>query len=679
MSFFRDLRQSKGRIVSPFMKRSNEVELLQFIKGVITNDEDINIPNDALSNSENYSINAKGKLAKCKSHSLYGNFLGTASGILWGGNFVNRTDVQEQLAVYDTSMFRYVAGVYTALTGVAFTTNKPGDGAFFPSTNKFYYVNNTDNVVKYTSGASADQTDAAFIKGNLIEEFQNRLMVMKDDVLWYSDLAVDTFGANNYVRTRGKGTGIRSLYDIFLIFTKNKVSRLQNFVFDGNISGPEAIVDLPTPFGTIYDRTIIVGNNRVYFLGQDLKNKVNIYETDGYQVKIISNNIAPTLEGLEATQLQYACAGFDGQNIRFSVAESGKTTNNFEIVYDTVTGIFQPFRRKRVAGRADYSIYWASETAGQWDLYAGSQSTGQVFKLDQEDYEESAEERHIVAGTNIAIDANPAVRAAQSFKFSGYNSTQTINLTNLYLPLRKVSGTTTALTVRIETDNAGAPSGTLADVDATASISALSSTTFAWTKVSMSGVALSGDTTYWIVIQHTTEGAGDSKYFWSGDACSPSYANGNLSTYASAAWTADLDTDADFLIYSQSAIDAFADFKAFMPAGAGYTSKLQKFMAMFSTDGSYNVEVGFAVDGLDPTTYLVDLTGSTSALWDNGELWDNGVLWDAGQDTTKNFTWRSVDDIRGKTIKPRIRNRGASQPHTFNGFRFIFNSNKKQQ
>lgn len=679
MGFYSKLKQSTGQIVSPYMKRSTEAELLEFTGGVNTNDEDINIKNNQLSNAENYDINSKGKLKKTQGHTLYGNFLGTASGILWGGNFANRTAVQEQLIAYATGMYRYVAGVWTALTGVAFTTNNPGDGAYFPSTNKFYYVNEYNNVVKYTSGTSADQTDAAFIKGSLIEEFQNRLLVAKDDVVWYTDLAVDTFGANNYFRTRGKVTGIRALYDIFLTFTKNKVSRLQNFIFDGNISGPESLVDLPTPFGTIYDRTIIVGNNRVYFLGQDLDNKCHIYETDGYQVKIISSDIAPTLDNLEAGQLQYACAGYDGRNIRLSVAESGQTSNNLEIIYDTTMGVFQPFRRKRVAGRADYSIYWASETSGQWDLYAGGQGTGQVFKLDQEDYEESAEERHIVAGTNIAIDANPAVRAAQSFKLSGYNSTQTISLTNLYLLLRKVSGTTTALTVRIETDNAGAPSGTLADADATASITALSSTDFAWTKVSMASVRLSGDTTYWIVIQHTTEGSGDSKYFWSGDACSPSYANGNVSKYISATWVADTDIDADFAIYSQSAIDAFADFKAYMPAGAGYTSKLQKFMSMFSTQGSYNVEVGFSVDGLDPVTYLVDLTGSTVALWDNGELWDNGVLWDAGQDTTKNFTWRSVDDIRGKTIKPRIRNRGANQPHTFNGFRFIFNSNKKQQ
>lgn len=679
MGFYSSLKQSKGRIVSPYLKRASEAELLESTKGVNTNDEDINIANNQLSNAENYLITSKGKLDKAQGHTLYGNFIGTATGILWGGNFLNRTNVQEQLAAYHTGMYRYVASTWTALTGVAFTTNKPGDGAFFPSTNKFYYVNETDNVVKYTSGASADQTDAAFIKGGLIEEFQNRLLVAKDDVVWYTDLAVDTFGANNYFRTRGKVIGMRGLYDVYLTFTKNKISRLQNFIFDGNIAGPESLVDLPTPFGTICDRTIVVGNNRIYFLGQDLDNRCHIYETDGYQVKIVSEDIAPTLNNLSASQLQYACAGFDGRNYRLSVAEDAQTSNNLEIVYDTTMNIFQPFRRKRVAGTADYSIYWASETSGQWDLYAGSQGTGQVFKLDQADYEECAEERHIVAGTNIAIDANPAVRAAQSFKLSGYNAARTVNLSSLYLLLRKVSGTTTELTVRIETDTAGAPSGTLADVDATATITALSSTTFAWTKVSMASVSLLGNTTYWIVVKHTTEGSGDSKYFWSGDACSPSYTNGNLSNYASSAWTADLDTDANFALYSQSAIDGFADFKAFMPAGAGYTAKLQKFMAMFSTSGSYSVEVGFAVDGLDPVIYLVDLTGTTSALWDNGVLWDNGELWDAGSSTVKNFAWVSVNDIKGKTIKPRIRSRNANEPHTFNGFRLVFNSNKKQQ
>jgi hypothetical protein len=352
-----------------------------------------------------------------------------------------------------------------------------------------------------------------------------------------------------------------------------------------------------------------------------------------------------------------------------------------EVVYDTTMDIFQPFRRKRVAGRADYSIYWASEVSGQWNLYAGSQSTGQVFKLDQEDYEECAEEEHIIAGTNIAIDANPAVRAAQSFKFSNYNSSQTVDLTNLYLLLRKNSGTTTDLTVRIETDNAGAPSGTLADADATATITALTSTTFAWTKVSMANVTLTGNTTYWIVIKHATEGSGDSKYFWSGDACSPSYTNGNLSTYSSSAWTADTDKDANFIIYSKSAIDAFADFKSFMPAGIGFTSKMQKFMAMFSTEASYNVEVSFSVDGAGYVTYFADLSGPAGSYWGDGvSAWGDGAsVWGAGNSEVKNYFWKSVDNIKGKAIKPRIRNRNSNNPHTFNGFRFIFNKQAKQQ
>jgi hypothetical protein len=118
-----------------------------------------------------------------------------------------------------------------------------------------------------------------------------------------------------------------------------------------------------------------------------------------------------------------------------------------------------------------------------------------------------------------------------------------------------------------------------------------------------------------------------------------------------------------------------------MPAGSGYTSKLQKFMAMFSTKGSYNVEVSFSVDGAGYVTYLADLSGPTASYWGDGvSYWGDGTSsWGAGIDTVKNYNWRSVDNIKGKTIKPRIRNRNASEPHTFNGFRLVFNNNKKQQ
>ncbi|MCL4419959.1 hypothetical protein M1146_07770, partial [Patescibacteria group bacterium] len=292
------LNYSKGlsrarSTISPsiYSKKVNSVEITDFSGGLNTKDEDISINDNQLSYGQNLTITSKGKLEKALGMTLYGNFLGTTTGILWGGNFVNRAGTQEQLVAYDTGLYRYVASVWTALTGVTLTTNKDGDGAYFPLTNKFYYINQTDNVVKYTSGTSADQTDANFKKGKFVEHFQNRLLVAnvssQEDYVWYTDLGVDTFSANNYFRVEGTITGLKTFYDKVLIFTKRKIHRLQNFIFDGNIAGPEAVFTLPTEFGTIYDRTIVVADNLVYFVGQDLKNKCHIYVTDGFNVSVI--------------------------------------------------------------------------------------------------------------------------------------------------------------------------------------------------------------------------------------------------------------------------------------------------------------------------------------------------------------------------------------------------------
>ncbi|MCL4419960.1 hypothetical protein M1146_07775, partial [Patescibacteria group bacterium] len=255
-----------------------------------------------------------------------------------------------------------------------------------------------------------------------------------------------------------------------------------------------------------------------------------------------------TLDGLAAGQLQYACAGFDGRYYRVAVAQSGYTTNNLEIKFNVIEKRLEPFGVRGAVSSTGIACYWSSETSGQWDLYVGTQSMGQVYKLDQENYDELPEESYTTLGTlDRPIDANPAKRGAQSFKLSNYNSVESINISAAYLRLKKVSGTTTDLTVRIETDNNGEPSGTLADTDATSTVSAFTGTSYSWIKAVFSNVTLSGNTTYWLVVKHVTEGTGNSKYAWAGDACSPTYINGNSSMYqvVTTAATVTFNPDAD--------------------------------------------------------------------------------------------------------------------------------------
>lgn len=527
------------RLPSIFKSGPILIELKEFGEGFIDSVSDINAPDNSITGGRNVEIDESNKPKSRSGVTLYGNFIGETTGILGGFNFVNRGGTQEQLVVYDTGVYRYVSGTWTLLTGGAtLTSGLKADGAYMPLTNKFYITNGTDNVQVYTSGGTI-ASDASFKKGKYVIHFQNRLLTAnvssQEDYVWYSDLGVDTFSANNYFRVAGAVTGLVEYYDKVLTFTKRNVYRLQNFAFDGTVAGPEAVITLPTDFGAIFDRTIVVVNNFVYFLGQDSKKKVDIYKCDGYKaVPIGDDRIRATLNSLSTAQLENACAVAEGLRYRVHVAAAGETTNNLGIVYDTARGIFHTPEERFVTGRADFSCLWSSETSGSWEIYAGTSGVGQVYKLDSSvDYDELSEERYLTRGTyNVPIDSNPAKRAAQSFKLSNYNATQTIPVSKVALLMKKNAGTTTNLTVRIETDNNGKPSGT-AVTNGTATLTAFSDASYVWKTVSFATAPeLTGSTTYWIVVQHATEGSGTSQYYWLGDPCSPTYTYGNLATYA---------------------------------------------------------------------------------------------------------------------------------------------------
>lgn len=662
-----------------------EFTVANLIGGLNNTDSDFDILNNELSDGQNMIKIPHAAIGKRDGISLYGNFIGTTTGILGGFNFVNQAGTQDQLIVYDTVLKRYNAGNWDDVSGVTFTTGKQADGAYFPFNDKFYIVNNQDNVVKYTSSASVDQSDSSFKKGKYIEHFQNRLLVAnvsgQENRVWYTDNQVDTFGANNWFQVDGNIIGLRTYFDKILTFTKRKIYRLANFSFDGTSSWASQLYDLPIVFGTIADRSIQIVNGYIYFLGQDTDGKCSIYKCDGMSAEPISDDkIQNTMNSLSTSQLENACAIADGNNYLLYVAESGQTTNNIGIVYDTTTGLFQPIERRLIAGRVDFSCLFASETSGQWEIYAGTQGSGQVYKLHANEglYDELPEERYLTQGSvNMAIDVNPAKRGAQSFKLSQYNASQSIYITKLALFLKKVSGTTTELTVRIETDDSGKPSGTLVHASATATISAFTDTSYLWKIISFTPFTVAGNTTYWLVLQHTTEGSGDSKYSWLADSCTSTYANGNVATYASSAWTGDTTTDACFVIYVESAIDAYADSKAFL-INNGKEFQLRRFQSIFSTVGSYSMEVGFATGGFSTfENYLIDLTGNTGAVYDSTNKYDDGSKYDSATENRK-YNWKEVSSFIGRVVKVRIRNRNANQQFEFNRLTLIISKHLRQ-
>ncbi len=595
--------------------------------GYNSHDTEEDIKDNQLSGGQNIDILPNTAIAKRQGHTLYGNVIGTTTGILGLVVHAPAGGTAEFLSVYDTGVYRDVAGVWTLLTGGAtLTTNLKVDSAHFPLTAKTYITNGTDSVQVYTSGSTI-ASDASFKKGKYITHYKNRLITAnvtsQADYVWYTDLGVDTFSANNYIRVEGEVTGLEVIYDYLLIFTKRKIYAIRNFTFNGVAAGPEAVVPLRTEFGAIYDRTIAKVGTLIYFIGQSSEGVAAVYACDGQNItqRPISEPITPDFSGLAPAQLATSCAGSWGAFYRCSVAPSGATTNTREYLWDTVQKRWLPPYTNEVGG---FSCYATIETSGQLDLYAGTQTLGQVYKLNQVDYDERPEETFVTVGAyDGPIDANPAKREAQSFQLHNYTTSDEVTINSLWLRLKKNAGTTTNLTIRIETNNNGKPSGTLADAQASATITAFSTTSYTYKEAAFTNVTLLGDTTYWIVAQHATEGSGTSQYYWSGHATG-TYTYGNEAAYDSGV-TSSVDTfnpdaspestSVDGIVFKNVAAgDTFANMRAFTTGSFGDNTLTMIPNLLAGTTTNTYTEMGRAIILFDTSSLPADASISSAVL-----------------------------------------------------------------
>lgn len=642
---------------------------------------DIDIADQQLSDGQNVIGTTTTGLRKRDGVNIAGNYLGSTTGVLGGWSFKSIAGVQEELIVYNTNVYRLVTNIWTALTSVTMTTNKPADAVFFSFTNKFYIVNQTDNVVKYTAGAtSGDQTDSAFKKGKYIESFFNRILVANvtgaENRVWYTDNQLDTFSANNFFEVEGTITGLQKFQGMLLIFTTRKVYVLQGFTFDGTSSYASSLRELPIQFGAIIDRTISIVDNNVYFLGTDPQRKAGIYKTDGYSVTNLSESrISTIMDNLAEAQLGNACAIDDGYSYRVYLPELAKVTNTLGIVWDSLNNYFTSPERRWEEGVADFVCMWTVESNGHILVRGGDGTTGQVYTVHANDdgFDVLPEEHQHIYTTDIAVDANPAKRYGQSFKLSGYNSTQTINTFQITVPIKKNTGTTADLQMVLRS---GSRTGTIVATSTT--VSAFTDTTYVHKDFVFSALSLPGNTTYYSEIKHVTEGAGTSQYFVGSNAAG-GYASGNAATYVSGTWTESAGTDMAFRVYLGSVIDMFFASKAWPLAGHGFEYKGRKYMVELSSPAPVALEVGFSKgEYASFVTSNVQFTSITGAsTWGGGDVWGGDAVW--GGSDQRLYSWQSIENFQGRTFKFQIRNRLPNQQFTFYVLVLAYNTKKRQQ
>lgn len=134
----------------------------------------------------------------------------------------------------------------------------------------------------------------------------------------------------------------------------------------------------------------------------------------------------------------------------------------------------------------------------------------------------------------IGDDGGTEKAAAQSFQVPA-----TMKVKAIQVKLKKSAGTPGNITVRIETNSSTTPSGTLANANATATLTAFTTDTDAiYTVEFPDSFTLTVSTTYWLVIK-VAAGANDNNYSWTTLAAG-GYASGNnaTSTDGGSTWSA---------------------------------------------------------------------------------------------------------------------------------------------
>ena len=242
------------------------------------------------------------------------------------------------------------------------------------------------------------------------------------------------------------------------------------------------------------------------------------------------------------------------------------------------------------------------------DAYAGG-SDGKIYKHDgATTWTEQFDTRRIVwyeTGTNenlyVGDNGGTEKAASQSFTVPA-----AVNLQAVQVYIRTGDGAPSGdVTVRIETNNAGVPSGTLVGASLTTTISTTSITgTYQFlTATFASSVALAASTTYWIVVK-TAAMANDNNYIVASNSAG-SYANGNVATSVDggSTWSAQAGKDMYFRVLGET-----TQVNDFLVSSVGGTLKMLIATGDISSQTNGNARL-YSFDG---TTWALEKSFATT-------------------------------------------------------------------
>jgi len=244
------------------------------------------------------------------------------------------------------------------------------------------------------------------------------------------------------------------------------------------------------------------------------------------------------------------------------------------------------------------------------------------------DQQQTTEQSYLSQGDEGGVE----MRNAQSFQLSNKFVVTKVDISFH----ANVGSPTGNITLKIETNNAGEPSGTLANANATKE---LTITPAEWNSfIFATPFILDGSTTYWIRLYCDNQAT--NSYFGVHYNSTGGYSGGNLGFFANGTWSNQANSDLCFKVYVQP-LQSYSE-------------------ATIKTQGSYSLKaVAAATDSLNKTltkTFAVNsnLTGVKNLRFDayalrTGSNWKLGIH-DTGGTTTEitpsistSNTWQPVN------------------------------------
>ena len=654
-------------------KRLDTFTVSGLVGGWNSSDNQDELNDREISDGRNTEITSSSTIAPRGGYVNRGNFLGGTTKILGLHEWIKSDGTRKLIAVYDTDA--YVLSTDWEPAGMVLTSNKPAEFANY--LDRAYMTNKGSTAaghlgVMYYDGTNWTQVTGFPIVGATASDICAGLCVYKERLIgwnttnfpkrvYYSNANAHTIGTLNYFDMDEAVTACVPFFDYLLIFTENHLYKISSFIFTGVAFEPNNIQPLATKNGCAAMRTIKQIGSAVYYLSAD-----GLYKTDGFvAINLTNNKIENFLnDTMSKAVVATSNAGINGTDYHLCISTDG-TTQNEIISYDTARNIFQP----RKTGKA-FSCFAQFKESGVVKLYGGSDSDGQIYQLNSTSIYDDTADVSQVAGqdTDDAVDGGATTkRQAQGFQL-----TTAGEVTGVALYMKKNAGTTAELAIRIETDNAGVPSGT-AVTNGTTTLSAFTTTTYRYKYATFSTPPiLNASTTYWLVVQHTTEGSGTSQYYWGSDDSSPGYATYNAASYASSAWTADTSKDQLFRIYTKSAYEKYFITKGYSLGSPQYKKIVKRVFCELDASGNYNIAIGLNTDQYTTFTEMTqDLSGNSPI---RGSTLTRGNF--TRGTMSKISTVLKFSDVRGRRIKLRVYNNMAG--NTFNFHSAVLNYRLKQ-